>query len=431
MADIYQNVQMNTLRKRALDGAITASLAANIIILPVAHIPAVRASFQILALLLMGAKMYQNRAWMARRTPLDLPLFIFLVTIVISFFTTLSLETSIKAFKGEFINCAVFFYMVASATDDEDISILVKALLAGSFVLAAYGIIDFFSHSSGLFTMGYRAGSLHQGYEAYGQYIIMVLPFNILGFLYMKGRQERFFLAIVLLLNCVALFLTYTRGAWVAFCVELFSAALLVPKTRVFKAALAGSLLIGPLLVLSILPGNLVWHGSSGVNADIRSPRNTVETRLRMWKGFFREFSKNPFEPAGYGKTNFKRKYKGDDFTDAVGDKGVEFEQAHNTFINTAAQLGIQGLIALLFIIYTVLKISLKAWKRGLSDFDRAFGLSMFIMTIGFFTANQFAEFYIDDTSLMFWIFVGMLVSVYNNIKMDDRMRVESRRCGS
>ncbi len=426
MADIYQNVQMNTLRKKALDRAITASLAANIIILPIAHVPAVRAFFQILALLLMGARMYRNRDWMGKRTPLDLPLLIFLVTIVISFFTTLSLETSLKAFKGEFINCTVFFYMVASAINDEDIPVLIKTLLIGSFVLAAYGLIDFFSHSSALLTMVYRAGSLHQGYEAYAQYIIMVLPFNILGFLYMKGRQERLFLAIVLLLNGLALFMTYTRGAWVAFGVELFLAALLAPRNRALKAALAGGLLAAPLIVLLILPGNLVWHGSGGVSADIKSPRNTVETRLRMWKGFMREFSKNPFEPAGYGKTNFNRKYKGDDFADGVGDKGVEFEQAHNTFINTAAQLGIQGLIALLFIIYTVLRISRAAWKRGPSDFDKAFGLSMFIMTIGFFTANQFAEFYIDDTSLLFWIFVGMLVSVYNN-KLDDRMHAESR----
>lgn len=414
--DISQNIQMNTLRKTGLDKAIIVSLAGLIIILPIAHIPAIRAFFQILALLLMGARMYQDREWMAKRTPLDLPLFIFLITIIISFFTTLSLETSIKAFKGEFINCTVFFYMVANnIKNDEDISILVKALLIGSFVLAAYGIMDFFRHSSGLLTMEYRTGSLHQGYEAYAQYIIMVLPFNILGFLYMKDRQERFFLATVLLLNCLALFLTYTRGAWAAFGIELFAAVLLVPKSRVLKTVLAGCVLAGPLIVLSVSPRNLVWHGNEGLRFNVRSPRNTVETRLRMWEGFFHEFSKNPFMPAGYGKSNFKRKYKGDDFIDSTGDKGDEFEQAHNTFINTAAQLGVQGLIALLFIIYTVLKISWLTMKRSLSGFDRAFGISMLIMTIGFFTANQFAEFYIDDTSLMFWIFAGMLVSIYNN----------------
>ncbi|MCK5506757.1 MAG: hypothetical protein KAJ10_16445, partial [Thermodesulfovibrionia bacterium] len=95
------------------------------------------------------------------------------------------------------------------------------------------------------------------------------------------------------------------------------------------------------------------------------------------------------------------------------GDKFLDFDQSHNTFINTAVQLGIQGLITLLFIIYFILKMSWGIWKKGGTEFQKYFSISVFIMTAGFFTANQFAEFYIDDTALLFWLFIGLLTSIY------------------
>ncbi len=121
----------------------------------------------------------------------------------------------------------------------------------------------------------------------------------------------------------------------------------------------------------------------------------------------------HPFKGAGYGKANFARRFK-------VRLQAAPLEQAHNTFINTAIQLGIQGLIALLIIIVVILNTSWVGWKCAKSDFQRKFFLAMFIMTVGFFVANQFAEFYIDDTALLFWLFVGLCVFFHNNRRLSE-----------
>lgn len=391
-----------------MDTGILLCLSALVVILPIAHTTSIRAGLEILALLLWIIKMLCSRKVLVTRTPLDLPLLLFLLTILISLFTSLKLSASLNELRGEFLTYTLLFYLTASNIRSEtSVKCLVQALLFGSMIMAVYGIIDFFANSGDIFSIRYRAGSLHQGYEAYAQYIIMVLPFNVLFIFYMRDRWTRIFFAALLVLNCFALFLTHTRGAWLAGYAELMLLAFFVLKRR-FRWTVLALIVAAPLVMVKMLPEHTVWHGANGLAIEgVTSQRrfNTAVERLVVWKTFVDEFPKDPFTPAGYGKVNFKRRFAGKDM--------LGFEQAHNTFINVATQLGVQGLAALLVIIFFILKVCLMVRRSAATELTRSFGLAMFIMTIGFFTANQFAEFYIDDAAQMFWLLVGVAVALY------------------
>lgn len=389
-----------------IDWLIAFSLISLVFILPVAHTTTIRAFFFLSALSLWVIKAYITKKINLKRTPLDYFILLYFITIVISFFTSLKLSSSLETFKGEFLTNTLLFYLIVSNIDEENtVKTLITALLAGSFIMAAYGIADFFLKNGNPFDINYRAGSLHQGYEAYGQYLIIVLPFNLLAISYLKDRYKKIVLSILLALNVFALYLTHTRGAWVAFWAEMIILSVFyMPKK--LKIIFIGLLILVPIIGFYSLPEEVIWHGKSGISLKEENINtNTGTIRLVMWKESIKALKENPFKGAGYGKANFRRRFSDKAF--AIN------EQAHNTFVNTAVQLGIQGLVALFLVILAILKVTWKAWSKEKHTFRGIYSLGVFTMTIGFFIACQFAEFFIDDTARMFWIMIGLAVSLH------------------
>lgn len=275
--------------------------------------------------------------------------------------------------------------------------------------MSLYGMYDFFYVNKGniLDVDKYRFGSLHQGYEAYAQYLLIVLPFNILGIIYLKNVRWRAFFTAMLFFHAFALFLTHTRGAWIAFWAELLLVSIFAIKKTAIRISLIAGLVIITLLMIKALPTNVILHGEKAMilTNDADMTEGIGKARLVMWKASLAEILENPFKGSGYGKTTFRWRFK--DRTFAAS------EQSHNTFVNTAMQLGIQGLIALLFIIYVILRFQWRCYKGAKTNFQLLYFLLIMIMTIGFFIGNMFAEFYIDDTVQMFWLLIGLSVALH------------------
>ncbi len=395
-----------------LDRLLLYFLIGLVLILPIAHIQTVRSVLQISVLGFWGCRIYLTRSFNLRRTPLDIFILFYMITIVISFFTSLKLSSSLKAFKGEFLTNTVFFYMVvANINREEQVKKIINALLFGSTVMAVYGIIDFFLKGGSLLDIHYRTGSLHGGFDTYAQYLIMVLPFNFFFVLRQKDISKRIILSLLFALNVFVLYLTHTRGAWLAFFFELLILVytLFSGKVRIVLILL---FMVCAAVGSYMLPEGVLWHGAKGLSATEENfQKNTATIRLVMWKEAIKSLRANPFAAAGYGKVNFKRK-----FSDKIF---ASYEHGHNTFINTAVQLGVQGLAALLLIILVILKITNSGWKRSGNSFGGLYFLGVFTMTIGFFTSCQFSEFFIDDTARMFWILVGLAFSLYVRANKD------------
>ncbi len=398
-------ISENTLRT-----AVLFCLGGLLLILPVAHTTSLRAFFFLSAVLIWLIRMGMTKEWKIFGTPLDIPLFLYLITVLISFFTSLNLRYSIHEFRGEFLTYTVIFYLTLNnLKSEEEVKRLVFMLLACSFFMSLYGMYDLFYVNKGniLDIDKFRFGSLHQGYEAYAQYLLIVLPFNILAIIYLRDSRWRAFFAAMLLLHAFALFLTHTRGAWIAFWAEILMVSIFAIKKTAIKISLIAGLIIISIFMINILPTSVIWHGEKAMistrDADLNE--GFGKARLVMWKASFEEIIKNPFKGSGYGKTTFRWRFKDRVFAGS--------EQSHNTFVNAAIQLGIQGLIALIIIIYVILRFQWRCYNGAKTNFQLLYFLSIMIMTIGFFIGNMFAEFYIDDTVQMFWLLVGLSVALH------------------
>lgn len=403
------------LTENIINKYILFCLGGLLIILPVAHTTSVRAFLILSAAVLWFISMWKKSSWKIFGTPFDLPLFIYLVTILISFFTSFNLFYSFNELRGEFLTYGLLFYLTLNNLRSEHmVKILLFVFIVGSLIMSAYGIFEYFYIKGGMFfDLGIRFDSLHQGYEAFAQYLIVVLPFNILAIMYVDDIRRKGLIFVILLLNIFALYLTHTRGAWVAFWIELLLVFSLAIQRLFIKISLVVGLIGFSVLFVVIMPSSLIWHGESGISTnEAEIYLNTGNERLVMWKASLNELLKNPFNGSGYGKTTFRWRFKNRIFSGA--------EQAHNTFVNTATQLGVQGLIALLFVVYSIIIVNWRGYKKTKSDFKAMYFLSVMIMTVGFFIGNQFAEFYIDDTALLFWLLVGLSVALYKEDRAEE-----------
>lgn len=392
---------MNNMKiTKYFDRAILFFMAILILILPVAHTTSLRAACIILPVMLWLTRVVVNKERWCGRTPLDIPIIIFAATVLLSLFTSLKISVSLNELRGELGTQVLLFYLIVNNIKrEEQVKLIIFALGLGSLIMGVYGIADFFIDGGSMVSYAVRAGSLHQGFGAYAHYIIMVLPFLVVGIFYTSDHKYRFLLIILILLNIFALYITFTRGAWVAFFVEIFMVLFIFSKKKWIPV-----LLLFPVFLLPFfLPKSIVFHEEKIITGSTY----TSDRRLAMWRVAVKGMADNPFKGAGYGKVNFQRRFLNDE------NKHFLMDQAHNSFVNIAVQLGIQGLFALLFIIYRVLKMNWTGYKRITAGFSGYFFVSTFIMTIGYFVGNLFVEFYIDDSALMFWLLVGLSTALF------------------
>lgn len=398
----------NNLERINTDKFMLLSLCGLITVLPIAHTNFFRSVFLISIIGSWLFKMYTARKPLICITNLELPLFIYFITIVISFFSSLKLSTSINELRGEFIIPITTFYAVATNFKDEKkLKNLFWVICFVSLAMSLIGIVEFLIKKGSFTNYDIRPNSLHQGYEAFAQYLIIVLPYIIMGMLYAKNNRHKILLTGIFLIHTFALYVTHTRGAWVGFFMEIFMLLFLICETLTKKLALFTGFFILCLITITILPEKVIWHGgNTGISLDEKDfdQKNTTSNRLIMWKASIEELTKYPFRGAGYGKANFKRRFTNRNF--------AKLEQAHNSFVNIAIQLGIQGLLALLFLIYSLLKITRRKYKTSTTSIEKIFIGGTWVMIWGFFTGNMFAEFFIDDTALFFWILCGLSIAL-------------------
>jgi tetratricopeptide (TPR) repeat protein len=207
--------------------------------------------------------------------------------------------------------------------------------------------------------------------NALGAVLAMLLPFGVVRAFHAVGRLNHALWGAWGLTAFMTLYITYSRGAWLAAASALAVLGLLSlhgsgflrprkwldwwrrrPRSTRLAVLTVGLIGAGMLLVLSVI--------SLG---EFDTPRRETDTRVAFYRIAVREFRAHPLTGTGlftFGLSILER-------------RSVPPEQpqahAHNLTLNVAAELGLPGLIALAV---TALLI-IREWKRSLSGAaDRA-----------------------------------------------------------
>src|SRR2546425_3965878 len=242
------------------------------------------------------------------------------------------------------------------------------------------------------------------GTSSSGLGILNVL-FTCLAFgqmLYARKGATRLWLGLLTCIFAPAVVMSFGRESWVG----LFLAVFVILGFR-FKSPFAFLLpfILLPLLLL-FAPGIMNFFDPSKVYGI---------DRLNIWQDDIAIWQRSPFMGVGAGNFQFFDLTYG---TDIVG-------VAHNQFLETLAEMGVQGLLCLLLTIIMIGRVALRCFNTAISPTGKGIALAY----LGYFAALLFATFFtspfvptaaaaggtgpfIEESYC--WFFLGLVLSIPN-----------------
>lgn len=356
---------------------------------------------------------------------------LFLAWAIISIFFSFNKEASIWEVIRLLSFFALFITIYNFAKEDKR---TIPTFLKWFTILSVIIVLDdlyFLVKNGGLISGVYLEGAL-AWHNQMGGYLLFVIPLLFSFFLSAKTTAKKFFIGFALFLSVMALFLTYSRGAWLSlFGAFLIFAPLLFQSIKKYRKAVIGAF-IGIILVSIIITNPLkIIEKISTVKSDIIPSTRSVSGNLRttVWANSLEMIEKSPF--IGFGIGTFGSIY--DSFQK---DPWLYSKYAHNYFLELAAETGIPGLLFFIGIIGTavyMIAFYSHSGKRGTSASRivwikrNPLYLGMLIsLTASFFHAFVDIDFSRITLYSLFWIFLAFALAL--NAKKEKVIEIKGIR---
>ena len=308
------------------------------------------------------------------------------------------------------------------------VSALIVVIFYTTYVHMGYS----FSEKAGHWVMY----PFYNDHTAYGVILALFLPVMIgLSVDKAVSRNQRIFAIVSVVILLIALYLSYSRAAWVSvgFAVGVLILVKLRIKFRWILMTVAGVLAIFFTFKFEILDkleknkqdasANFIEHVQSISN--ISSDASNLE-RINRWQAALRMFNERPLVGWGPGTYQFEyapfqRSKEKTIISTNLGDLG----NAHSEYIGPLAESGLPGLLSVLLILITVIYTGLNVYKKAASPQSRLLALSATLGLITYFVhgiMNNFLN--TDKASVPFWGLVAIIVALdlyYNSAEEETK----------
>jgi len=340
------------------------------------------------------------------------PLVIYIFIIFISAFYSPESFYSLRAFFRLGMPFFCYFLGLIIVDDLNDIEKIFKIALAASIVQLILGLTDPFLLPE-LESEPYIRSKATLGHpNNFAAYLAMCFYlFTFLKAIENKKLWSSFNSIIftgTLFINFV---LTIARSSWIALLVSI------IATRRLFKLSIMSLIMILLLLAGLILAGPL-WQR---IEWRVVEERSNVYGRVNLNEYGFFLFKQSPI--IGHGNSAYalySRKHFGAKFAQIdIDGLGVTVgSNPHNEYMDILVGRGIIGIISLLWVLISVLKLS-----RYLSSFKDIWianygfmlmGLTTFAFVLAFFDAG------FDYTGIWLWSFIGMGDWLYKKLKFEN-----------
>jgi O-antigen ligase len=330
-----------------------------------------------------------------RRTPLDWPVALFAGATMLSILGFTGnygdqLIALVKAAGG----FALFYLATQSLRERADVWIVLLAVAATGIIQSLATIIPVIQGKVEVSDQTRAIGTLEDP-NLFAGYLVLVGVLAVAAILVLRLRWSVPLAGLITLIFGMALVATLSRSGWVGFLVGLIILAILVRERRVQIALIGGAVVI--VLVLVGLADAVA--GRLGANEG-GSPLETFLARLPIWGAAWAMFVHHPL--FGVGVNNFG-------YLLPSLDSDLDVNQAHNIFLNIAAERGILG-IGTFFLVIAVAFRTLRSALQQTRDFaGRVLIAGVVASLLGFFAHSLFDVSYYDyKILLMFWLVVGI-----------------------
>ena len=318
---------------------------------------------------------------------------------------------------GNFFFCYILFFALAVPFFDykKASDYYFKFIFPVFSVFSLVGIIEFFIGPTAYMILGSPdRGRMFVGlniaHNATGSIYALVSIFALIFFLEEKIKKIKLLYSIALLLSIAGLYLSKSRGSYIA-----FSVAVIFVLWVYLKSVKKFFIVLSALTVISIL---VLWATDILERfVQIFQAEGTTATRLELWEKAWNLFSKSPVFGIGFGRFNDVRSAV---YENLAGQGGLldiflhprfyfDSSHAHNSYLQFLAETGIIGLGLLLLFWCLCFQIIFKALKSAKDNHSRKIffaGLASIVVLL----VLSFTENYLSSTTIM--VAVSIIVSL-------------------
>jgi len=382
------------------------------------------------ALMAWVVKLVASRGRGFQRTPMDLPILAFLGIELLSVLLSPNLLRGLWALRQEWI-VLLFFLVVNNVHDQRFARRILDLLVAVTSIVCLYAIWQHFAgwdlyRCRPLVFDGnaFHVIGLFGNHLTFGGYVMVVLlTSGCLFFGGTKGRRRIYFGLASLILS-LALIWSYTRSAWLGLVGGIMGIGLLRGR-KTLALVLIGIVIVAGLLVL-LQPSIRLRMKAT---ADALQDPTVKPKRIQMWSASVKIIRDHPLLGVGVGRMKMSMVAYG---------CHLGYAHPHNDLLNVAAQAGLLGLAAFLWIWLTFLTMAARCWSHQQSrGFSGSLTTAGFGLMIAFLVAGLFQCYYTDaEDGMILWFLLGLVTAVckleggYGGVSSDPpRLKsVESRK---
>lgn len=335
-----------------------------------------------------------------------MPIILYVVFIIINTVTSNDLTGSFRDLAIHLTSIGFIFVMINSIDNKKDFNILIVLLVLSATIVAMYGLYQFATGGVEMEAkwvdkttnpdVQARAYSVFGNPNIFAEYLIMIIPISVSLFWFSKKLHKKALFLVTSMVLALALLLSMSRGGWIGFAFSALVFILLVEKKLLLLAIPVG---LGGLF---FLPDSILNRILSIVNfAD-----SSNDYRIRMWKITLELIKDNWLVGVGFGHLPFKAAF-------GKYTRTMTTYHAHNTYLETLAEMGIVGFIVFIFFLFVLFKYSIKKLVKENDKYIKIIS-SGILAGLAAVLVHGLVEniLYIARIITTFWILVGLILTL-------------------
>ena len=343
---------------------------------------------------------------------IELPIVLFGILILIGTITSINPRGSFRDFTIHMVSLGLVVVMVNVIKTKEDFNRVVTLLVFSATIVALIGLYQYVAgveidaawiDVENNPDIKARVFSVFGNPNVLAEYLIMMIPLSISLMWYSKKLYKKLLFLGTSLILILAIVLTMSRGGWLGFA---FSALVFI-------------LLVDKRFLLSIIPitiGGVYLLPQTYLNR-ILSIGNFQDSsnayRLKMWEITMDIIRDYPLAGVGFGHLPFKQTFE-------TYIRTMPTYHAHNTFLEIAAELGIPGLIAFLFLIFVIFKYGIKELITRENTYISIMAAGVLSGLAGVLAHGGVENvLYLTRIIFSFWVLIGLLLVLLRINKTD------------
>ncbi len=321
--------------------------------------------FVIIFLVLWAIKILSSEKITWTKSNLNLPLCFFAAVLTISLFIGNNIAVSLTDYLHFISYTIIFFVALNFVKSEKEFNALIKIFFITSFFISLYTLIQYYGLDPYYGHLGKLTSTIGQK-NWISNYLAMIFPIGFSYFLLENKKNIKYIYLTLLAVLYTTLLICQSRGIWISITLTLIFAFIIIFRYKLGNIFRKNKKWLITLFIVFLII-TVIYSTENPLNKSrltvteralttfevTRDP--SINTRFLIWGTTIEMFKDNPIFGLGIGTFKYHYlDYQAEylvNHSDYIKNSGKAAE-AHNEYLQMAAEIGIVGLAVFLVIIF-------------------------------------------------------------------------------